>query len=253
MHNWGLLLSFQAVSLAKKQDPSADTFFALASQKYNEAIDLNPKDSKAYFLWGNLLLEEASAKTNTREIRDKLLSACKQYEQSFAILPNNFQLLYNWGFALLFRAKIDTTKEKIIMQAAEKFKAALQITNDYKAILNYAVTLSKLARLKSASEAGTLFSLSYEKFSQCAQMKPKDFQVYCKEIFPSRSLIFYLVNWANTLYRNARMVSDDPENYGKLLSMSATKYGKSLQIKYSNMDALYNWGKVLTYLFICLT
>ena len=56
---------------------------------------------------------------------------------------------------------------------------------------------------------------------------------------------FDIVNWANTLYRNARMVEDDAENYGKLLSMSAAKYAKSLQIKDSNMDALYNWGKAL--------
>ena len=116
MHNWGLLLSFQAASLAKKQDPAADTFFALASQKFNEAIELNSKDAQAYFLWGNLLLEEAAAKNNTREIREKLVSACKQYEKSWALSPNNFQLLYNWGFALLFRAKIDSTKEHIIMQ-----------------------------------------------------------------------------------------------------------------------------------------
>ena len=37
------------------------------------------------------------------------------------------------------------------MQAAEKFKSALQIVNDYKALKNYAVTLAKLARLKSGN------------------------------------------------------------------------------------------------------
>ena len=172
-------MSFQAVSLAKKDDPAAENLFHLAAQKYQEAIDLNQKNYQAYFLWGiislffefsrigiffwiflklawiiiflnftlflhtvefsrnfpffwsfllcfedcfklfslgNLLLEEASSRQNATEIHEKLVASCKKFEQSYLIFPNNFQLLYNWGFALLYRTKIDPLNERILSQ-----------------------------------------------------------------------------------------------------------------------------------------
>ena len=61
-------------------------------------------------------MEEASSRQNATEIHEKLVASCKKFEQSYLIFPNNFQLLYNWGFALLYRTKIDPLNERILSQ-----------------------------------------------------------------------------------------------------------------------------------------
>ncbi len=82
-----------------------------------------------------------------------LLGACQKYEKSAQTKPNNFELLYNWGIALLYIARIRSKDAiKCLPLACEKFKKALEIKpKDHKSLKNYAVSLSKLARLKSGN------------------------------------------------------------------------------------------------------
>ena len=91
-----------------------------------------------------------------------LLGACQKYEKSAEIQPNHFELLYNWGNALIFITKIRSKDGiKCLPLACEKFKKALEVKpKDHKCLKNYAVALSRLARLKTGGKFHCNFFLS---------------------------------------------------------------------------------------------
>ncbi len=99
---------------------------------------------------GNLLLDQYSKK----HVPDLLIAAMEKYQQSYEKNTKNFQLLYNWGNALLYLATFSENSqpelaEKYLVQALDRFDIAMKLkTGDYKSRKNRAVVLSKLARLK---------------------------------------------------------------------------------------------------------
>lgn len=240
LHAWGLSLQTKAFT---KTGEEQQILFELAAQKYQEALEINKKDYHALFLWGNMLLEQArkgeknsSSPASLVQISNYLSLACKKFAHSFEINPDNFQLLYNWGNALLYRSQLEVIDAELLLASAcEKFTLALeQKPNDYNCQKNFGVALSKLARLKKGKEAEELFKQMEIKFQNCLKLKPNDHELF--------------FNFGNALYRWARIkefTQTRYQEYNKLLIQSGEKYWSALNIKL-NHDALYNWGKVIT-------
>jgi hypothetical protein len=56
-----------------------------------------------------------------------------------------------------------------------------------------------------------------------------------------------LVNWANALYRQARMLHDSPRGKYTLLKLCIDKYLEALNIYPEHAESMNNWGKALTF------
>jgi tetratricopeptide (TPR) repeat protein len=202
----------------------ADNLFKLAAQKFEAALVINSKDGTALFLWGNMLSNQASTKKGT-EAAVLLEQACEKYQQAYQV-KQSFDLLYNWGNALLHRGNT-LGKPEFFRQAAEKYKLAVQLKpRSCKALRNWGVALSKLARHMRSNHAEQLWDLAQEKFKACLKLKPQ-----CEVYF----------NWGNALYRRAK---GNPKAY-QLWTQAGEKYLSALDVNPHYHDALYNWGKVV--------
>jgi len=236
LHNWGLLLILQA---SRKKGPEAERLYQEAEQKLKEALVVNPNDARAFLLWGNLLLERSGRTSDPRTSTRLLTEACLLYQRSFKIQPKQYDLLYNWGNALLFRGKSEN--EPIIYeQAMEKYALALELKpKSYNALKNWGVCLAKYARClyskdrSNFQQAEKFYELAGQKFQHCLQLKEHDRGVY--------------FNWGNALYRRAKMHQSEGQikTCYNFLSLASEKYLSALNLKLNDRDALYNWGKVL--------
>eukprot|EP01114_Cavostelium_apophysatum_P018706 TRINITY_DN5854_c0_g1_i4.p1 TRINITY_DN5854_c0_g1~~TRINITY_DN5854_c0_g1_i4.p1 ORF type:complete len:564 (-),score=138.72 TRINITY_DN5854_c0_g1_i4:173-1864(-) len=233
LHNWGL--SIQARAFTKSGD-EADQLYKLASQKYQEALETNKGDYQALLLWGNLLLEQSSKKLEP-EARNLLHVCLQKYEQSYALHQKNFQLLYNWGNALLYLSNFERNREHFLSLSCAKFEEALQHRKgDYKSTKNLGVALSKLARLKSGTEAESLFEAAQQRFRECLASKPADYEIF--------------FNWGNMMFRQAKLKQSQKDANSllecyQLLQQSGEKYLSALNVQPMYVEAVYNWGKVL--------
>lgn len=129
---------------------------------------------------------------------------------------------------------------KLLEEANKKFELALQLQpNQSRALKNYGVSLSKLARLK---ESEPLFETASKQFEKCILLKPKDHEVY--------------FNWANLYYRMAKIKvkkysqtykqnSKQKQELLSLLKEAAKKYEMTVELQPSFHGPLNNWTKVL--------
>ena len=162
--------------------------------------------------------------------------ACEKYQFSFQRDKKSFDLLYNWGNALLHLAKIDLNNaEEFYKEACEKYSIAVTLNNQsVKAYRNWAVALSKLARMQTNCELkDKLFSESEEKYSFSLEHNSNDSEVY--------------FNWGNVHYHRAREAASrgNQKLAFQQLVYAGEKYMASLENGHFNRDALFNWGKIL--------
>ncbi len=132
---WTWALVLEAIAFANqattKSGAEADRLFALAGEKYEQALAIKPDKHEALYNWGITLFDQAKTKSGAEA--DRLFAlAVEKYQQALAIKPDMHKALYNWGIALAARAqnKSGAEAEQLIELAGEKYLQAIAIKPD---------------------------------------------------------------------------------------------------------------------------
>ena len=121
-YNWGSALSAQARA---STGAAADALWALAVEKYAEAVRIKPDMHEAFTNWGIALSKQAQASTGAAA--DALWAlAIEKYAEAVRIKPDKHEAFTNWGNALSAQAKTKSGAEadQLFAQAGEKYAAA---------------------------------------------------------------------------------------------------------------------------------
>jgi tetratricopeptide (TPR) repeat protein len=119
----------------RKSGPEADELFEQAIARYKEALRL-AKDSTekgvAIWCWGiTLLWKGLKGSGRTRE--KLLLQACQKYAQAAKLCPENAEIPFGWGDALIELSKSQGFPKShgFLKEAQAKYREALKIKPDY--------------------------------------------------------------------------------------------------------------------------
>ena len=170
-----------------------------------------------------LLLEQLKASEKEKEALEKELDKEKDKNKRQALLlkreANNH-----------FRLGLKHHQAEEYLEAAEEYKAATELkpktTNTYN---NWGNVLSKMARIKSGSEAEKLYKEAFEKYKLATTYKKDKHQAY--------------YNWGLALMRLAKTKSGNEAE--KLYKEAFEKYKLATTYKKDKHQAYYNWGLAL--------
>ena len=150
----------------------AEHLFAQASEKFAEAVRVNPDEQAAWCNWGNVLLTQA--RTKSGEEADALFARTgEKYAEAVRIKPDDHDTWNNWGTALLdqARTKSDAEADELFAQAGEKYAEAVRIKpDDHDAWNNWGNALLAQAKTKTGAEADALFAQAGEKLKAAEQI-----------------------------------------------------------------------------------
>ena len=202
-----------------------------ASEEYEVATVLNPRNYEAYNNWGATLSDLAETKSGSEA--EKLYDeAIEKYQKAIEYKPDYYQAYNNWGNALmkLARTKSGSEAEKLYDEAIEKYQKAIEYKpDDYQAYNNWGATLSDLAETKSGSEAEKLYNEAIEKYQEAIKYKPDKHDAY--------------YNWGVALVNLAETKSGSETE--ELYKDAFDKYQKAIEYKPDFYEAYNNWGVAL--------
>lgn len=151
-----------------------------ASEEYEVATVLNPRNYEAYNNWGIALSDLAKTKSGIEA--EKLYDeAIEKHQKAREYKPDSYAIYNNWGIALsdLAGTKSGSEAEKLYDEAIEKYQKAIEYKPDYhEAYNNWGVALMKLAETKSGSEAEKVYKESFKKYQKAREYKPDFHEAY---------------------------------------------------------------------------
>ena len=188
-----------------------------ASEEYEVATVLNPRNYEAYNNWGIALSDLAKTKSGIEA--EKLYDeAIEKHQKAREYKPDSYAIYNNWGIALsdLAGTKSRIEAEKLYDEAIEKYQKAIEYKPDYhEAYNNWGVALMKLAETKSGSEAEKVYKESFKKYQKAREYKPDFHEAYG--------------NWGVALMELAKIKSDSEAEglYDEAIEkyQQAIKYG----------------------------
>lgn len=128
LNNWGSALDMQARAKAGSDPDEADRLWALAGEKYHDALALKPDKHDAFYNWGNALTTQAGVKVGSdpNEAGKLWALAGEKYRDALAIKPDMHEALHNWGSALFSQAytKAGEKRDELLAHAEEKLTRA---------------------------------------------------------------------------------------------------------------------------------
>jgi len=203
-----------------------------ASEEYEVATILNPRNSDAFCNWGTYLSDLAKTKSGS-EAEKLYHEAFEKYQKSVEYKPDYYQAYNNWGIALSDWAKTKSASEaeEDYNNAFRKYQKAIEYKPDFHgAYYNWGVALSNLAKTKSGSEAEKLYNEAFEKYQYATEYKPNYYQSYN--------------NWGDALSDLAKTKSGSKaeKDYNKAFE----KYQKAIDYKPDCYQAYNNWGNALS-------
>ena len=199
-----------------------------ASEEYEVATILNPRNSEAFCNWGTALSDLAKTKSGS-EAEEDYNNAFKKYQKAIDYKSDYYLAYNNWGNALsdLAKTKSGSEAEKLYDEAIEKYQKAVEYKPDfYAAYNNWGATLSDLAETKSGIEAEKLYDEAIEKYQKAIEYKPDFYAAYN--------------NWGTALIYLAQIKSDSEAE--ELCDEAIEKYQQAI---------LYG-GDPSTYILACL-
>ena len=202
-----------------------------ASEEYEVATVLNPRNYEAYNNWGSALSDLAKTKSGI-EAEKLYHEAFEKYQKSVEYKPDFYEAYNNWGATLsdLAETKSGSEAEKLYNEAFEKYQCATEYKPDfYDAYNNWGTALIELARTKSGSEAEKLYNEAFEKYQKTIEYKPDYYQAYN--------------NWGSALSDLAETKSGIEAE--KLYEEAIEKYQKAIEYKPNYYQAYNNWGTAL--------
>ena len=249
-----------------------------ASEEYEVATILNPRNSEAFCNWGVALCDLAKTKTSSDAEKD-YNKAIKKYQEAIKYKPDYHQAYCNWGSALsdLAKTKSGSKAEKLYNEAIDKYQEATKYKPDlYEAYYNLGNALSDLAKTKFGSKAEEDYDKAIKKYQEAIKYKPdyyaaynnwgtalndlaktksgsKAEDLYNDAIDKYREAVKYkpdyheaYYNWGNTLYNQAetKSGSEAEEDYNNAFR----KYQKAIEYKPDYHEAYNNWGTALSIL-----
>ena len=152
-----------------------------ASEEYEVATILNPRNSEAFCNWGTSLSDLAKTKSGS-EAEKLYHEAFEKYQKSVEYKPDYYQAYNNWGIALSDWAKTKSASEaeEDYNNAFRKYQKAIEYKPDFHgAYYNWGVALSDLAKIKSGSEAEELYEKAFEKFQQAIKHGGDSYNLAC--------------------------------------------------------------------------
>ena len=249
-----------------------------ASEEYEVATILNPRNPEAFCNWGATLSDLAKTKSGIEA--EKLYDeAIEKYQKAIECKPDYHEAYNNWGNALmkLAETKSGIEAEKLYDEAIEKYQKAIEYKLDYhEAYYNWGVALMELARIKSGSEAEKVYKESFKKYQKAIEYKPDYHEAYNNWGVALRDLAETksgseaedLYNDAINKYREA--VKYRPDYYGaynnwgnalsdlaktknssdaeRLYNEAIDKYQEAIMYRPDYYQAYNNWGTALIYL-----
>ena len=203
-----------------------------ASEEYEVATVLNPRNSEAFCNWGTALSDLAKTKSGS-EAEKLYHEAFEKYQWAIEYKPDFYDAYNNWGTALRGLAEIKTRSdaERLYNKAFKKYQKAIDYKSDYyQAYNNWGDALSDLAKTKSGSEAEKLYNEAFEKYQYATEYKPNYYQSYN--------------NWGDALSDLAKTKSGSKaeKDYNKAFE----KYQKAIDYKPDYYQAYNNWGNALS-------
>jgi tetratricopeptide (TPR) repeat protein len=133
-------------------------------------------------------------------------------------------LYSNWGVNIQEKVKNNPKPQDLLIQAIEKYKAAIKIKKDYAdPYNNWGVALTELAKLKNDEK---LFEEAIEKHKEAINIKKDYADPYN--------------NWGIALSELAKLKNDE-----KLFEEALEKFREAIKIKKDNGYAYNNWGLAL--------
>ena len=205
-----------------------------ASEEYEVATILNPRNSNAFCNWGTALSDLAKTKSGS-EAEEDYNNALKKYQKAIDYKSDYYLAYNNWGNALyaLAKTKFGNEVEDLYNEAISKYQGAIKYKPDYhEAYNNWGVALMKLAETKSGIEAEKLYNEAFEKYQKSIEYKPDFHGAY--------------YNWGVALVNLAETKSGIEAE--KLYDEAIEKYQKAIEYKPDFYDAYNNWGTALSYL-----
>lgn len=202
-----------------------------ASEEYEVATVLNPRNSEAFCNWGATLMEMAKTKSGG-EAEEDYNNAFKKYQKAIDYKSDYYAAYYNWGIALSFLAqrKSGDEAEKLYNAAIEKFQRAIECKSDYpEAHNNLGNALMGLARTKSGGEVEELYRAAIVKYRKAIAYKPDFYETYN--------------NWGNALRNLAQTKSGSKAE--DLYNDAIDKYQKATESTLDSHEVYNNWGVAL--------
>ncbi len=202
-----------------------------ASEEYEVATILNPRNSEAFCNWGTALSDLAKTKSGS-EAEEDYNNAFKKYQKAIDYKSDYYAAYYNWGIALSFLAqrKSGDEAEKLYNAAIEKFQRAIECKSDYpEAHNNLGNALMGLARTKSGGEVEELYRAAIVKYRKAIAYKPDFYETYN--------------NWGNALRSLAQTKSGSKAEF--LYNKAIDKYQKATESTLDSHEIYNNWGVAL--------
>lgn len=202
-----------------------------ASEEYEVATVLNPRNSEAFCNWGATLMEMAKTKSGG-EAEEDYNNAFKKYQKAIDYKSDYYAAYYNWGIALSFLAqrKSGDEAEKLYNAAIEKFQRAIECKSDYpEAHNNLGNALMGLARTKSGGEVEELYRAAIVKYRKAIAYKPDFYETYN--------------NLGNALRNLAQTKSGSRAE--DLYNDAIDKYQKATESTLDSHEVYNNWGVAL--------
>ena len=202
-----------------------------ASEEYEVATILNPRNSNAFCNWGVALCDLAKTKTSSDAEKD-YNKAIEKYQEAIKYKPDYHQAYCNWGSALsdLAKTKSGSKAEKLYNEAIDKYQEATKYKPDlYEAYYNLGNALSDLAKTKFGSKAEEDYDKAIKKYQEAIKYKPDYYAAYN--------------NWGIALSDLAGTKSGIEAE--KLYDEAIEKYQKAIEYKPDYHEAYNNWGVAL--------
>ena len=145
----------------------------------------------------------------------------------------------SWAYVMQGNALSETAQSKrgdedvaakLLVEAAEKYQAAVTIKPDMTAGLNnWGNALADLARIRKGEESDALFNQAAEKYLAALTAKP--------------DMAEALVNWGNALLDQGGMKTGELRE--RFFAEAAEKYQAALAIRPDMPEVFFKWGNVL--------
>ena len=246
-----------------------------ASEEYEVATVLNPRNYDAYNNLGSALSDLAKTKSGIEA--EKLYDeAIEKYQKAIEYKPDFHGAYYNWGTALrdLAKTKSGSEAEKLYNEAFEKYQCATEYKPDfYAAYNNWGTALSDLAKTKSGSEAERLYNEAFKKYQKAIDYKSDYHQAYnnlgsaLSDLAKTKSGIEAEKLYDEAIEKHQKAREYKPDSYAtynnwgialsdlagtksrieaeKLYDEAIEKYQKAIEYKPDYHEAYNNWGVAL--------
>ena len=202
-----------------------------ASEEYEVATVLNPRNSEAFCNWGTALSDLAKTKSGS-EAEKLYHEAFEKYQETIEYKPDYYEAYNKWGIALsdLAETKSGSEAEELYDEAFERYRQATAYKPDYYAAHNnWGNALYALAKTKSGSEAEELYNEAIDKYQGAIKYKLDYHEAY--------------YNWGVALMELARTKSSSEAE--DLYNEAIDKYQEAIKYRSDNPEAYNNWGVAL--------